>query len=189
MNMAEHDTERASEFWGADTLFRSLAEATDDLVTIVDTEGRFLYVNGAAGRIFGLAPEQCVGRYAFDFVHTDDRESTRAAFVAWVRSDPEQSMDFENRQVHADGSMRQVLWKITRQEVEGHGRMLVSYARGVTEAREVSRLLEEQALGDAGRGRRHRPLRDRAGHQRLGPRPLRLDAGGAGRSERECAHA
>ena len=59
--------------------YREFIEGTDDLVTQVDRNGILTFINHKAVDIFGLTPEQCVGRAAFDFVHPDDKEATRAA--------------------------------------------------------------------------------------------------------------
>ena len=66
---------------------RALVEETPDLITRVDLEGRFLFVNHSAVTILGLAPEKCLGRVAFNFVHPEDREATKAAFHVWIKSD------------------------------------------------------------------------------------------------------
>ncbi len=91
--------------------FRAFVEGTDDLVTQVDAEGRFTYVNAACERIYGLSPAQCIGQVAFDFVHPDDRESTQQAFAAWVQR-REHSVTFENRVVHRDGRVFVLLWTV-----------------------------------------------------------------------------
>ena len=92
--------------------YREFVEGTDDLITQVDGEGVFIYVNHAAEKIFGMRPDQCVGVSAFDFVHPEDREKTRKILVSCVR-DRQDSITFENRQVNqVSGEVRHMNWTI-----------------------------------------------------------------------------
>ncbi len=91
--------------------FREFVEGTDDLVTRVDSNGRFTYVNDTSEKIFGLSPEECIGLSAFDFVHPDDREKTKAAFAEWVR-DRVSSTTFKNRQVSRTDQTYHMHWTI-----------------------------------------------------------------------------
>ena len=91
--------------------YRDLVEGVDYLVTQVDREGRFIFVNHAARKVFGLEPRQCVGLSAFDFVHPDDRARTKEAFAGWIR-DGRRSATFENRQIGPGGQVRDMLWTI-----------------------------------------------------------------------------
>ena len=54
--------------------FRAIVEDTDLLITEVDANGLFTYVNPVAQRVFGYAPEECIGRSSLEFVHPDDLE-------------------------------------------------------------------------------------------------------------------
>lgn len=132
--------------WQEAGLFRAIAEATEDLVTVVDREARFLFVNSAGLRFLGPTPEELVGRSALDFVHPDDQEATREAVRRWVEGDPQQSRSIENRQMHRDGSVRHVLWTVTRHTGADGGLVLVSYAKDITPIRRAERLLEEREL-------------------------------------------
>lgn len=127
-------------------LFRAIAEATEDLVTMVDAEGRFVFVNTASQRFLGPTPEELVGRSALDFVHPDDQESTREALRRWTAGDPHQSRSIENRQMHRDGSVRHVLWTVTRHTGADGQLRLVSYAKDITPIRRAEHLLEEREL-------------------------------------------
>ena len=140
--------------------YRNLVEGTSDLITRVDAEGRFLYLNHAAGDIFGLAPEECLGRRAFDFLHPDDKEATRAAFQDWLQSGKE-TFSCENRQVHIDGQeCHHMLWTI-RAERDENGVLtgFASTARDITEqknadqekARLENQLRQSQKMESVGR--------------------------------------
>lgn len=88
---------------------RELVEGIDDLITQVDSQGRFLFVNHVALRIFGLAPEGCIGLMAFDFVHPEDRLETQRAFQGWLREHREVVV-WENRQLGRNGQVHFLRW-------------------------------------------------------------------------------
>ncbi|AMV73623.1 hypothetical protein JCM30471_20410 [Desulfuromonas carbonis] len=91
--------------------YRDLVEGTPDLITRVDTAGRFIFVNHAAESIFGPAPAECLGRSSFEFIHPADRAATEAAFAAWLGSG-EDLFICENRQVGRDGREHHMTWSI-----------------------------------------------------------------------------
>ncbi|MCF7955284.1 MAG: PAS domain S-box protein [Phycisphaerae bacterium] len=97
------------ELWESERRYRVLVEGTESLVTRVDNEGKFIYVNQASRKFFGLEPEECIGLSSFDFIHPDDRESTKQAFETWV-CDNTEDIVIENRQVSRTGEVRDVLW-------------------------------------------------------------------------------
>lgn len=91
--------------------YRVLVEGTGNFVTRVDNEGKFLFVNETSENIYGVKPEECIGRLAFDFIHPDDRQPTREAFEKWLQERPE-DISFENRQIGVNGEIHHMLWKI-----------------------------------------------------------------------------
>ena len=127
--------------------YLDLVEGTPDLITRVDTAGRFLFVNHAAEKIFGLPPQDCIGRLAFDFIHPADRAATVAAFETWLQSS-DAVFRYENRQVGIDGREHHMAWS-TRSERDEKGRVtgLAGTARDITEkkrAAETRARLENQ---------------------------------------------
>lgn len=117
----------------AEGRYGELVEGTDDLVTLTDTQGRFIFVNHSAEKFFGIKPEDCMGRLAFDFIHPDDRERTKTAFEGWVRI-KERRVTFENRQVHKNGQVFDMLWNINLSfDDSGKVVQVISFARDITE--------------------------------------------------------
>lgn len=49
--------------------YREVVEGTDDLITQVDADGCFTFVNHRALNYFGVSAADCVGLSAFSFVH------------------------------------------------------------------------------------------------------------------------
>jgi len=133
--------------WENSRAFREFVERTDDLVTVVDREGRLIYVNRTAEAVFGAPPAECIGCSAFEFVHPEDREGTEKAFQDWVRAKDAKSFSFENRQVSRTGEIRHMLWTITRfLDAKGELEFLASSARDVTSTKQIE---QELARGEA----------------------------------------
>jgi PAS domain S-box-containing protein len=128
--------------------YRDLVESTSDLVTRVDVNGHFLFMNHTARKIYGFVSEDCVGRLAFDFIHPEDRAATEVAFQAWLKSGMEE-FKFENRMVDISGQIHYMEWLIRSEHDEnGNVKGFASTARDISdrknaEAEKVK--LEEQA--------------------------------------------
>jgi PAS domain S-box-containing protein len=116
-------------------------ESTDIIVTQVDGNGRFVYVNRAAAALLGLTRQDCIGLSAFDFTHPDDRERTQEAFARWI-ADRSRSVSFENRQVSRNGDVRELLWSINPQFGDrGDLNSVWSFATDITGHRQAEREL------------------------------------------------
>ncbi len=93
--------------------YRSLSEATFDLVAEVDAEGRVVFVSPSFEYVLGYRVEELVGTTPFSLMlHPDDIESLADAFLTRVRAThrPTQQRTFRVR--HRNGSWR---W------LQGHG--------------------------------------------------------------------
>jgi PAS domain S-box-containing protein len=119
-------------------LFRRFVEGANDLLTQVDGQGNFTYVNYTAQKIFGLSPEECLGRSAFDFIHPDDQQKTQTAFMGWLSSRAS-TVTFENRQVNlTTGAVYHMLWEISlNYDQEGALISINSIARDITERKQA----------------------------------------------------
>jgi diguanylate cyclase (GGDEF)-like protein/PAS domain S-box-containing protein/excisionase family DNA binding protein len=51
----------------SESRYRDLVETSHDLIWATDAKGSFTYLNGAANHIFGMAPNDLLGRCFFDF--------------------------------------------------------------------------------------------------------------------------
>ena len=120
--------------------YRQLIENTEDLLTSVDADGNFVFVNHAAKRIFGISPEECIGQAAFQFCHPEDRERT----INWFRdclAKHRNRASIENRQVNqTTGEVFTLFWASSF-EYDDSGKLLGTggIARDITEIRLVER--------------------------------------------------
>jgi diguanylate cyclase (GGDEF)-like protein/PAS domain S-box-containing protein len=129
--------------------YSNLVEETADLITSVDVEGRFVFVNRSAQTVFGLAPPQCIGLSAFDFVHPQDRQTTQEAFRQWVEC-PKQKLSFENRQVSRSGTEHVMHWSVVaRHAPTGEVCGFDGVARDITERKRLDQQMRELAFYDS----------------------------------------
>ncbi|MFQ3682880.1 PAS domain S-box protein, partial [Roseiflexus sp.] len=160
--------------------FHTIVETTDQLITEVDAEGRFTYVNPASQRFFGYAPEECLGRVSLEFLHPDDRETAQRLFAEWMQH-RQRAVMIENRIVHRDGTVFYTLWAITL-HYDDAGRIV----RATSIAHDIGEL--HRARSDAQTNREMLQLvidtlpqavfwKDREGHYLGGNRQLLLDTG------------
>ncbi len=119
------------------TQYLNLVEGTPDLITRVDADGRFLFVNHTALEFCGLAPEECIGRLAFDIIHPEDRAATADAFKNWLKSDIE-VFTHENRLAGIDGRVYHMAWSIRAEYDEsGHVCGFASTARDISKRKQA----------------------------------------------------
>lgn len=139
--MASALLERESRLQHSEEQYRGVVESTDDLIIRVDHEGYLQFVNHASQRYWGQAPEFCLGLLIFDFVHPDDRESTRGAFSQWLAGDLP-TMTWENRQLSRTGQECWMQWNITvNRAADGHAVGFTGIARDISVQRESEKSL------------------------------------------------
>lgn len=96
---------RASEH-----LYRELVESTEDLITLVDGQGNFVFANHNAEKIFGYSADQLKGKNAFEFLHPEDYEKTTKWLEACIAQHKAQD-SIENRQVNlVTNEVHYMLW-------------------------------------------------------------------------------
>lgn len=59
--------------------YRLLAEHSDDLISLQDAAGVFLYASPACAKLLGFEPEELLGRSYYDFIHPEDIPAVRRA--------------------------------------------------------------------------------------------------------------
>jgi PAS domain S-box-containing protein len=117
--------------------YRDLVEGTDNLITQINHQGELTFVNHQARKIFGLPPEECLGRSAFDFVHPDDREKTRQALREWI-DEKYASATIETRQISITGEVRDLLWTVNLHfDPQGRVISINTIARDITQRKKA----------------------------------------------------
>ncbi len=121
---------------------RRLVASFPDIITVLDTEGRYTFVSPRIHHTLGYAPDEFIGRKLEDRPHPEDR-SALLEFFRRLTNGEINSGTIEYRTAHKDGA-----WRAIRASAspltDADGRIIgvVASARDVTE----SRRMEEQLL-------------------------------------------
>ncbi len=118
--------------------YRELVEGTNDLIIRVDAKERLTFVNHMSNQVFGLDPEECLGKKAANFMHPDDRERSREWFSSCIKR-KEKSAGFENRQVNSKNSeVFDVLWTYNfHYDVSGEFESVNAIGRNITHRKQI----------------------------------------------------
>ncbi|MBD3267003.1 PAS domain S-box protein, partial [bacterium] len=123
--------------------YREFVEGTDNLITQVDAEGKFTFVNYVAQDIYEMDPSDCIGKSAFDFIHPDDRQRTEETFREWLRTQTKHAT-FENRQISKLGIVRNLLWSIHLKYDNNDNLLYInSIAQNITDLRKAEEALRQ----------------------------------------------
>lgn len=110
-----------------DKLLPKIMDLLLDTICVVDEQGQFVYVSASCEELFGYTREELEGRNMIELVHPDDRERTlkRAAMINLGQP----SVHFENRYIHKDGHVMNIMWSARWSEAD---RLRLAVARDVT---------------------------------------------------------
>ncbi len=87
--------------------YRSLIEAAQDMITVIDADGTIAFQSPSAERVLGFTPEEMVGRGILEFLHPDDLPMAVERMAA-VASSPGTVVIVQYRNRCKDGSYRHV---------------------------------------------------------------------------------
>ena len=127
---------------GTEARFRSLAQNSSDVITIVNRDFRITYQSSAVTRVFGFEPSEIVGRPLTDWLHPDDV----AAFHALLRSVLAGGQDtrlVECRLRHHDGSWRDVETAVNNLVDDPSVNGVVMNTRDISDRKRAERELRE----------------------------------------------
>ena len=131
----------------SETRYREFVEGTDDLITKADKDGKFIFVNHMSNRIFGLAPQDCIGKLAFGFVHPDDRERTRKWLYEKIATHKIRGI-IENRQVSQSGEIHHMLWTANfHYDNDGNLINVNGIARDIANRKQAEEALQKAHVG------------------------------------------
>ena len=135
----------------SESRFRSMIEYGQDMILLLDLDGKILYSSPAVVRILGWTPEELLGTNVLRICHRDDRARVAAAQAGAI-ADPESTQVAEVRVRHKDGSWRIVasIGGVWPKEAGGPG--TVVSVRDVTEPRALAeQLARSRRLESIGR--------------------------------------
>lgn len=96
----------------SEQMFREVVEGTDNLIIRTDSEGRLTFVNHAGYKIFGVEPDELIGRSFFDFIYPEDMGEIRRNFLQWQQANGDDGVAFEGRLVDLEGDVHYLLWSV-----------------------------------------------------------------------------
>jgi len=139
--------------------YRTIVEESNDIATIIDTDGTMTYVSRAVTRVLGYDAEELVGNTGYEYVHPDDRDKNANAVEA-VLETPDESQTVEVRFKHADGSWCWIEATMRNRLEDDVIDGILLNSREITERKEQEREFRElsgeyEALLTCGRRRTH----------------------------------
>ena len=123
-------------------LFYSLIQNSSDIITILKEDGTISYESPSVKRLLGYAPNELVGRNAFELVHPDDLSKVRGAFAKVIRN-PNFLLSTQFRFRHKDGSWRVLEATGSNQLQNAMVSGIVVNSRDVTKRTQAEELLRE----------------------------------------------
>ncbi len=90
---------------GSEAHFRSLAQKSSDVTTVIDRQGRITYQSSSVEQVFGFTPEELVGRDLVSWVHPEDAQDLLAYLDPDGPGEDDRGL-VQARMRHRDGSWR-----------------------------------------------------------------------------------
>lgn len=80
----------------------ALLEHSRDIVIVINAGGSITFVNNAIRRSLGYLPDDMIGENAFDYIHSDDRETVWEHFTALIKNPQHATGQVQYRFEHKD---------------------------------------------------------------------------------------
>lgn len=136
----EEELQRSKQY------FQSLIEHAQDIITVMDQNGIIRYSSPSIERILGYAPNELLGREAFQYVHPNDVDQVKRVFGELIENPGEiRSAEFRFRSKGGRWVYLESLGKNVLEEENGTATVVVN-SRDVTDRkRAVQQLSESEA--------------------------------------------
>jgi diguanylate cyclase (GGDEF)-like protein/PAS domain S-box-containing protein len=137
-----------SELLDAESRYRALVETAHDLVWSMDPQGCWSYLNSSSHIIYGLEPEDMLGRPVIEFCAPDNLESDQEAFQALMNG--EDLYQYETVHLDRHGNRRMLSFN-AKVHLDADGRIIQisGTARDVTDQKAFHQQLTYQAEHDS----------------------------------------
>lgn len=127
---------------GTEARFRSLAQNSSDVITIVDRDATVVYQSSAVTRVFGFQPTAMTGRPLAEWLHPDDAADLLGT-IDRVMHSGQASLLVECRLRHQDGSWRDVETALTNLVDDPSVNGIVLNSRDISDRKRAERELRE----------------------------------------------
>ncbi len=136
------------ELLDAEARYRALVETAHDLVWSVDPAGSWSYLNSSSRMIYGLEPEDMLGRHISEFCTTGHCEADRKAFGELLAG--KDLYQYETVHVDVKGNHRQLSFNAKAQlDAQGNVLQISGTARDITDQKAFHEQLTYQAEHDS----------------------------------------
>lgn len=112
---------------------------SEDILGIWGSDGYIEQINSTWEKGLGWKDGDLRSRFAIDFVHPEDREVTRTALA---RCTPGQTVNYENRCYHKDGSYRWLSWRLLKDD----NGVLYTLAQDITALKQTELALQKATI-------------------------------------------
>ena len=112
--------------------FRALIENSSDAISLINVDGKLVYLSPSVERILGYTPAELVGKPAVELIHPDDRANV-ASVMAGIRVPNAEPMNIQYRALHRDGSARWLVARATNMLSDPAVEAIVGNFRDVTD--------------------------------------------------------
>lgn len=134
----ERETKPENKSLLEDNVFRALLENSHDTVSLLNAEGKIIYVSPSITKINGYSPEEAIGIPVGDFIHEDDLP-TLLHQIEQAKALPDTPIYGINRLKHKEGHFVWTEGTATNMLLDEHVRAIVSNFRAISERK----LIEE----------------------------------------------
>lgn len=115
--------------------YRSIVGNSMDLVSVIDAEGKFLFVGESVKTVLGYEVEELEGASAYSFIHPDDLPDVLATMAELLTSGKGKSALFRHKS--RDKGWRWIECNATNMLENEHVQGIMTSSRDVTEARQL----------------------------------------------------
>ncbi len=121
---------------------------SNDIICTLDKDGNFILVSEACSKILGYSPRELSGTNFINYVYELDKVKTKNVEQTIQNGQPTSS--FENRYIHKNGSIVNILWSAHWDDEE---KIMYSIARDITEYKTIIKktIVTENLLNEAQR--------------------------------------
>jgi two-component system cell cycle sensor histidine kinase/response regulator CckA len=118
--------------------FLKFFQTSADMMVIADPNGAFMKTNPACSETLGYSEMELAAKPFIEFVHPDDKQTTLDKMTRQLQKGF--SLNFENRYICKDGSLRWLSWRAIFNRDEG---ITYATARDITEHKRAEEALQE----------------------------------------------
>lgn len=146
--------------------YQKILENIEDLISVVDLRGRFLYISPSHLKVLGYKDEDLLGKNGFRFFHPDDVHNMKRKLLRCIAL--RKTVSSHARFRHKNGSYL-VLDGIGSPILNKYGipEMVLVASRDITEQKEMQDTIRHMALHDSLTGLPNRVLLDERANQAI----------------------